>query len=729
MTSRRWPSTLLFIVVAAAAWWFLAPTQLGGKDSYAITSGVSMIPVYHAGDLVILRDAKDYKVGDIAGYHDAALGKVVLHRIHAIDNGRYTFKGDYNKTPDAVPVTSSAIVGKAWLHVPHGGAVMTWIRTPIHAALLMAIALLLTGGGLGALRLGRDRAPAAEKPSAAPQPGGERFALPTAVKPEYVLSGVVAVTALFAFVTLNAFTHAQSRVVPVDDYVTQKSVFSYSATAKRGPVYRTGKVASGETVFTLLTGPLHVAFRYDVSSRYAPVASSGTEELLMHVEGNNLWHTDAVLVAPRRFSGSTSTLATSLHLDRLAALIARVERETGFAASAPYRITLTARFTQDGRVGTQPLHDTFSPAVVLDFDKARAFPESAQTSGGDTSASTSDFVKTQTGSGTKTVPSTVNLKLATLTVPGARRVGIGGTLLGAAGVLFLLLARRRQREADEPTRIRAQYGNWLVPVTHMAAPTAPLADVASFEALIALADRADRAVMEYANEGVHTYFVKEDDAVYRYVAHADKPSPAAPAPAEAPEPEAPATDDAPLAHEGLSALPPLEAETWTPSFTDGALGEPAPIVPVEELPQFAPLVQLPTPFPASLPPLAPASAPAPVPAAPTPAAPVSVPAPAAAAPAPAAAQSAPALSAFVPESPETSYQPAPVATPAPIVVPQHATPASPPATHAPAARAVAGNGIVPIAPAAPLPVDAPDVGLIRDTFLRPRPRTDDSASS
>src|SRR5579864_7139736 len=73
------PRALLIIpalAVLAAAWLALAPPQLGGSTSYAITTGTSMLPNFRAGDLVLLRKESSYHVGMVAGYRNAMLGVV-----------------------------------------------------------------------------------------------------------------------------------------------------------------------------------------------------------------------------------------------------------------------------------------------------------------------------------------------------------------------------------------------------------------------------------------------------------------------------------------------------------------------------------------------------------------------------------------------------------------------------------------------------------------------------
>ena len=54
------------LVAAAAAWLAFAPAQLGGSATYAVVYGTSMLPHFHADDLVIVRKAGSYHAGDVA---------------------------------------------------------------------------------------------------------------------------------------------------------------------------------------------------------------------------------------------------------------------------------------------------------------------------------------------------------------------------------------------------------------------------------------------------------------------------------------------------------------------------------------------------------------------------------------------------------------------------------------------------------------------------------------
>jgi signal peptidase I len=127
------------LLLAAAAWFCLGPVQLGGPTSYAIANGVSMLPRFHAGDLVILRRESSYHVGEVAAYHNGQLGIVVMHRIIAINNGHYEFKGDNNTFADSFEPTKAQIVGAEWIHLPGLGRYVLKLRNPAAAALLLAL--------------------------------------------------------------------------------------------------------------------------------------------------------------------------------------------------------------------------------------------------------------------------------------------------------------------------------------------------------------------------------------------------------------------------------------------------------------------------------------------------------------------------------------------------------------------------------------------------------------
>ena len=42
------------VVLVVAAWLLIAPTQIGGETSYVTTTGISMSPRFHSGDLGVV---------------------------------------------------------------------------------------------------------------------------------------------------------------------------------------------------------------------------------------------------------------------------------------------------------------------------------------------------------------------------------------------------------------------------------------------------------------------------------------------------------------------------------------------------------------------------------------------------------------------------------------------------------------------------------------------------
>jgi signal peptidase I len=135
---RRCAGALVALALVLACWSFLAPAALAGRDTYVVTDGISMLPHFHAGDLVILRKESSYHVGEVAGYRNGELGVVVMHRIIAIRNGHYVFKGDNNNFIDSYEPTKSQIVGAEWLHLSRIGHFLDDLRVPGVAAAVLA---------------------------------------------------------------------------------------------------------------------------------------------------------------------------------------------------------------------------------------------------------------------------------------------------------------------------------------------------------------------------------------------------------------------------------------------------------------------------------------------------------------------------------------------------------------------------------------------------------------
>jgi signal peptidase len=155
-TATRAVTAATTVAVLAAGWLILAPAELGGRTEYVIVQGSSMEPLLQSGDLAVVRSDDGMGVGDVVLYRDPDLGVDVLHRVTGLEGDRLVLKGDSNDFLDDARPALTDVKGSLWFSVPHAGAVLTWIRQPLHAALIVfVLALFLLPAGRRASLPGR----------------------------------------------------------------------------------------------------------------------------------------------------------------------------------------------------------------------------------------------------------------------------------------------------------------------------------------------------------------------------------------------------------------------------------------------------------------------------------------------------------------------------------------------------------------------------------------------
>lgn len=89
-------------------------TKICGISVLRVESG-SMENTLSIGDIIIIKECADYKVGDIITYN-VNNEYLVTHRIIEKENGNFVTKGDNNNTKDNTKVTKSDIEGKVILN-------------------------------------------------------------------------------------------------------------------------------------------------------------------------------------------------------------------------------------------------------------------------------------------------------------------------------------------------------------------------------------------------------------------------------------------------------------------------------------------------------------------------------------------------------------------------------------------------------------------------------------
>jgi len=104
-----------------------------GNIKFMIIQSGSMKPSIKTGDMVIVKPAKEYMVGDIISFGKA--NALTTHRIYDIKNtgnrNSYFTKGDFNNAPDQKAVFKENISGKVLINIPYLGYVIHFIKKPL----------------------------------------------------------------------------------------------------------------------------------------------------------------------------------------------------------------------------------------------------------------------------------------------------------------------------------------------------------------------------------------------------------------------------------------------------------------------------------------------------------------------------------------------------------------------------------------------------------------------
>ena len=494
------------LAIAGAAVFFLLPVQLGGGTSYSIILGKSMEPRLHRGDLAVLRARSDYRVGDVVAYRSEELRRVVLHRILRRDEDRYVFKGDNNGYTDPMRPDREDLVGELVVAVPRVGLALEWLRVPLNAALVAGgLVFLFAGGGAGIRRRRRRREtnvrgrklalpslpslPSLPALPALPQLERERVAA--------VLTALAVAAVAFVALGIVVFSADSSRTSATAG-VRHTGSFHYSARAKRGPVYPSGRVAPGDTVFLRLVRSVAVGFVYRLEGPDA-AAARGTAGLRLELTGDNGWRRSIVLRPARAFKGATVGLLARLDLQRLRTLVAEVEAATG-TRSASYAADLVPTINVAA-------HGKFEPRLAFRLDQLQLKPEQPQAS----------LARSQSSGGSAADGGEISIVGLDIPVVAARRIALVGAVLALLGLLAagLLFRRSRPREEDGVARVAERHREWIVEGRAHRAPHATLVEVATLEELVRVAERYDRLIIHDADDG-DAYVLQEDGVLYRF---------------------------------------------------------------------------------------------------------------------------------------------------------------------------------------------------------------------
>jgi signal peptidase I len=506
----RLPSLVInFIMVAglAAIWFAFAPLNIGGQTSYVVVNGISMEPGFHRGDVVIMREASTYQIGDVVTYHNAEMGGAfVIHRIIGMEQDRYVLKGDNNSWLDAYHPAQDEIIGKLWIHSPQLGIAMQWLRLPVNMALTTALlgGILMTSMLIQPKKHGKGK----NKPSGN-SAGGIEMAL-------YTLGFIALV---FLGLSIFAFSRPATRTVDKIKY-QQTGVFFYSASVIPG-IYDTEMVRSGEPVFPKLTCSINVGFVYNlVGDQLQEI--SGSQQLNAYVsDAQSGWQRTIPLQAETTFSGNSYSTTAALDLCQVQTLVDSVGQETGFRPST-YILTIIPHVAINAKAAGQNLSDTFEPKLVFNFDKVHFYLAGGSKPETDPLRTSKDGLMNTTATQANTV-SALGFEFNVIDLRILGLVGLGFALFG---LLILGWYIFNTAQSSQEALIRIKYGALIMEVYDRGFESvSPVIDVATIDDLAKLAERQNTMILHMMRDYLQFYLVQSEGTTYRYVVSEGRHSP------------------------------------------------------------------------------------------------------------------------------------------------------------------------------------------------------------
>src|SRR6185312_4334207 len=204
---------------------------------------------------------------------------------------------------------------------------------------------------------------------------------------------VFVVLAVFAFIR-----PAEKPTVRVTPY-TQQVTFGYSAHVRPGPVYPNGTINTGDPLFLSLVRQLSLNIDYRLASGAASNVT-GTEKVVLTMNGPSGWSRTFVLAPPTRFTGTHTSTNVTLDLPQLQKLLAKIQTLTGSAGVGTFGLSVGPQVHIVGTVAGHPVSTTFKPGLGFSFVSGQLQVTGAQSGavGASTTASPASFTKSQGGS-------------------------------------------------------------------------------------------------------------------------------------------------------------------------------------------------------------------------------------------------------------------------------------------------------------------------------------------
>jgi signal peptidase I len=512
VANRRWIRVALYAAVLALAllaWVVLLPAKYGGWVSYLIIDGTSMEPVFHRGDLVVLREGKEYRVGDAVAYFEPELDSYVYHRIVSIDRGYFSLQGDNNDWIDTYRPVSEEIIGKEWMHLPRVGEIAQRLSLPIKLALVTGL-----GSVIGVVQKKKVRSPSRRNLGMFTRQILERTLQKNlGIKMEEIMM-ILGTLALVSFILgIFAYMSPVWRTVSREIPYTQQGEFSYSGEAP-SDVYESNRIRSGDPLFLQLVCRIQAGFEYRFIGEGAE-GLAGKYTLYAQINTPSGWKRKVILQPEQSFQGDTYQARTELDVCQFDRLIEEVNRSTGISESR-YWVDLVAETSLSGKLQEKDFQADFTPKLTFMSDRLHLWLEEGDSDDRPLFVSAEDSIPDPYQE-VNTLPF-LNLRLG---IPLARLLSVMGMGLSISTMIFLNKYYRGTAADDRDRAIRMKYGHMLVDVQGKnLLPSGTLLEVSSVDDLAKLAEKYDSMILHSTDGQFQGYLVQGNGLTYRF--HVDE---------------------------------------------------------------------------------------------------------------------------------------------------------------------------------------------------------------
>jgi signal peptidase I len=505
------------LVMAAIGAWAVGTKQI----AYVRTYGVSMNPVYYEGDLVFVARSDSYEVGQIAAYHGVG-GLEVLHRIIGGDpTTGFVFKGDNNDSVDLVQPTADNLIGRAVLHIPKGGI---WLKPFLSPTGLGMLGFLIISGGAASAKNRRDlpRGRRRKKVKGMAGQGGSwamaavLFKAVSRLHPVLRVLAVMTALCAVAGVVLGVlgWMKPATQTAPADAIAGESMTFSYSAEVERSAAYDGAVAYSPDPIYRKLAKFVDLQLQYQ--------GKPGQIEVSARLAAQGGWHSTVQLSQARQFSAERYTGKVTLDLNGLQDRATAAGKAIGADLGA-INLTVTARIRHgDG--------SSFEPKLELALTPVQF------SLAGDAGSLVVDQSGTTSGGGTYPRQISV-LGRDLMTAATARTNAIRLLAIAIVGIIGIGLTALRSVPLATRAQIQRRYGHLLVPIEPIGKQSEPVVAVATFPALVKLAEKYGQMILTWTRpDGADDFVVRDDGVIYRFRVASARPAAAKPSLSGIPHP-------------------------------------------------------------------------------------------------------------------------------------------------------------------------------------------------